>query len=105
MRALRAWHMSANFYADIFCGLTGMSYEEMKKKCRKNDNRNAFDWTNRLTARRKDLADSGYAKEVEQADCIYLEKHRGFASEEQWEGFWAQYLKNHDVPPYPEDAL
>lgn len=105
MKALRAWHLSANEYLKVVQRLTGIPINRINEKYGEKGNTDAFDWTNRLTTIRKNLARDGYEKEVEEADRLYLKNHRGFASEEKWENFWAKYLKNHKVPPYPRDAI
>lgn len=104
MKAIRAWHMSMNYYRNLFMEIAKVPRDKMEK-ISPYPKGNAFDCTNRLTEMRKSLSLNGYAKEVEAADKRYLETHRGFPSEEKWEEFWSQYLASHDVPKYPKDAL
>lgn len=106
MRAIRAWHKSMAYYGKIFQDIANMSpkdYFVLKKKFG-DTHGNAFDCTNRLTTLRKNLSNAGYAAEVEQADTRFLEEHRGFNSEKDWEDFWREYCNNHNLD-LREDAL
>ncbi len=108
MKAIRSWHASTARYVEIFMEIANLSFGEYSKlegQLVDNNNKNAFDGTNRLTSMREQFAALGYEKEIEQTDERFLREHRGFKTEEAWEEFWEKYCKKFDVPPYPPDAL
>lgn len=107
MRAIRAWHISMAYYAELFREISGLSLKEfidLEKELGSEGN-GAFNCTNRLTSLREKLSDAGYRNEVEQTDGRFLAEHRGFRSDDEWETFWADYCNRHEVSPYPKDAL
>lgn len=104
MKAIRAWHISANYYRKLLAEELGLSIKELSE-ISPYPTGSAFDCTNRLTAMREKFASLGYEEAISKTDERFLAEHCGMKTQEAWETFWTSYCKNHDVPPYPSDAL
>lgn len=97
MKAIRAWHVSLNYYIKLFKKQAGMTSREFHERGFYPRSSDDLDATDRLTALRENLSAAGYGDAVEKTDARFLAEHRGYNSEADWEAFWTSFCARHNL--------
>lgn len=107
MTPIRTFRDCVVIYEEIFLDEVGgrISSKEIYEMVFASPCQQMPDATAALTFMREKLVEHGFAKEVEIADKLFLEQHRGFNSDEEFEAFWLKYADNWNMLEKYKDAI